>query len=215
MVFTAHHNYKKWQKELNVSFTYFPFAIDNKVFNDYGMEKKYDFGFSGSLHKKWTDIRGRVKSKLFHFPKLIKSNDQRSNKFLKRPPFREKNIFWNEDPFNNYFGKKYSKLLNSSKVWLCTTSAINLVGTRFYEIMASKCLLFCNRSEAYNGLFNDGEHCIMFDDDLNDFVEKLNFYLDNKKEREMIINNAYEHVMKNHTWSNRIDLFTKTVTDIL
>ena len=29
------------------------------------------------------------------------------------------------------------------------------------------------------------------------------------------INNAYKHVMENHTWSNRIDLFTKTVTDIL
>ena len=100
-------------------------------------------------------------------------------------------------------------------MWLSTPSAIDLIGTRFYEIMASKCLLFCNRSEAYNGLFNDGEHCIMFDDDLNDFVEKLNFYLDNKKEREMIINNAYNHVMKNHTWVNRVDLFTKTVRNIL
>ena len=36
------------------------------------MSKIYDFGFSGSLHKKWTDIRGRVKSKLFYFPKLKK-----------------------------------------------------------------------------------------------------------------------------------------------
>tara|TARA_B100002052_G_C15853957_1_gene586515 strand:- start:475 stop:1407 length:933 start_codon:yes stop_codon:yes gene_type:complete len=215
MVFTAHHNYRKWEKKINVRFNYFPFAIDNKNFNDHRMSKIYDFGFSGSLHKKWTDIRGRVKSKLFYFPKLIKSIDQNSNKLIKRSLLRDKNIFWNEEPFNNYYGKKYSMLLNSSKIWLCTTSAIDLVGTRFYEIMASKSLLFCNRSEAYNSLFIDGEHCIMFENDLTDFEEKLSFYIHHAKEREVIVNNAYEHVMKNHTWSNRIDLFTKAISKIL
>ena len=215
MVFTAHHNYKLWEQELNVPFTHLPFAVDEKVFNDYAMKKKYDFGFSGSLHKHWIDHRERIKSKLFYFPKFIKNFDTKSSTLFKKPSFRRKNIFWNENPFNAYHGKKYSKLINSSKIWLCTTSAIDLVGPRFYEIMASKSLLFSNRSEVYNGLFKNEEHCILYDNNLDDFLDKLNFFIKNEKQRKTIINNAYEHVMENHTWSNRIDLFTKTVTDIL
>ena len=44
IVFTVHHNYLTWQKELGVRFVQLPFAIDQKLFRDYGEKKKYDLG---------------------------------------------------------------------------------------------------------------------------------------------------------------------------
>ena len=110
-------------------------------------------------------------------------------------------------------GREYARLLNRSKIWLSTPSALDLVGTRFYEIMASKTLLFCNRSDAYDGLFEDKAHCVMFDPDLSDFDDRLFYYLDHEDERLAIVEAAHAHVLKHHTWDRRIEQFTDTVRE--
>ena len=207
MVFTVHHHYHQWQRRLRneSKFVHFPFAIDPKLFNDYGKQKHYDLGFSGRLHKQYSDIRSRIKNHLFlMWP-------------IKRKKYWRNKIFWSEGRafLRLPHGRSYAELVNKSKIWLSTPSAINIVGTRFYEIMASKSLLFCNRHNAYKGLFEDGQHCIMFDPDLNDFDEKLFYYLDHEDKRFEIVNRAYNHVMKNHTWEKRVEQFTQSIEELL
>ena len=206
LVFTVHHHYDHWASQTGVRFVHFPFAVDETMFKDYGERKRYDFGFSGRLHDQWTDIRVRIKDRIF------------LKRPVKRPQYWRTRIFWSEGRIPKLrlpTGEAYVRLINRSRVWLSSPSAIEIVGTRFYEIMATKTLLFCNRSPAYSGLFEDNVHCVMFDSDLRDFDERLLYYLEHDGEREAIVRAGYQHVLDNHTWDRRIEQFTESVREIL
>ena len=223
LVFTTHHHYRNWQSQTGIPFVHFPFAVNPMLFNDYAERKKYELGYSGELHKKWTDTRVRVKDHLFvQWP-------------IKNPRYWRAKLFWHDSSvtlkglyrfrggyrlgeilgLNFPRGEDYARIINSAKIWLSTPSAIDLVGTRFYEIMASKTLLFCNKSDAYKGLFEDGVHCVMFDPNLSDFDDKLFYYLRNDAEREEIVERGYEYVIHNHTWDRRIEQFSSEVERIM
>ncbi len=198
-VFTVHHDYQKWNKECpNAKFHKIPFAFNPQIFRDYQQEKALDVGFTGNLFNKGPYIGSSIMGKNF--------NNVRERIFneLKKEALNKHSIFFGGGVYLR--GEEYGKKINSSKVWICTPSAIDLVGTRFYEIMGCNTLLFCkNLDGIYEGLFEDGKHYVGFSDDLSDFEEKLNYYLNNDREREMIALNGHRHAMKFHTWKNRVD----------
>ena len=205
MVFTVHHHYRQWQEQTGVPFVHFPFAVAPEMFNDYSERKRYALGFSGALHGNWNDTRARIKKHIFlRWP-------------IKAPRYWRTKLFWAEGGrlpgFRLPRGEEYARLINRSKMWLSTPSAVELVGTRFYEIMAAKTLLFCSRSTAYHGLFEDKTHCVMFDPNLSDFDELFFHYLKREDERQAIVDAAYAHVLDNHTWERRIEQFTDTVKE--
>jgi len=200
--FTVHHLYKEWEKKTGLRFEQLPFAADHNIFKDYNQDKKYDFGFTGSLHNyKNNDSKmGKFKEDMMG----DKFNNIRE-RFLRH--LASSNISENINIFHSYkfyYGAEYSKLINSSKIWFCTPSAIEIVGTRFFEIMASKSLLLCPESDVYEGIFDTAKHCVTFNPDLSDVKEKILHFSKNKEKREEIIESAYEHFLKNHTWSHRI-----------
>lgn len=199
LVCTAHHHFEQWQAQVGVPFVRFPFAVEPALFRDYGAVKRYDLGFSGALHEQWTDVRVRIRDHLFlRHP-------------LRAPRYWGTRIFWPGRWRRRPRGEFYARLISRSRMWLSTPSAIDLVGTRFYEIMASRTLLFCSRSDAYAGLFEDEEHCVMFEPDLSNFDDKLFHYLEHDDEREAIVERAYRHVLRLHTWERRIEEFTRAV----
>jgi hypothetical protein len=199
LVFSAYHDCAKWEDIINRKVIYFPFAVDTSIFKQYYEPLRYDFGFSGSLHSKWISSRTRIKDELFFWKRIPRI------KYIKYK------IFWEEWGNKIPVGVEYARLLNSSKMWISTPSAIGLVGTRFYEILASKTLLFCVNSKFYGTLFSDKLHCVMFEPDLSDFHEKLSYYISEDDERNKIIENGYQHVIKNHTWQNRVQEFNSEI----
>lgn len=221
-VVTVHPNYNKWEKLINTKFFKLPFGISLDRFCDLGLNRKYDFGFSGGLHQSHNDYRFLVKKKLFN-PKKIR---QKSNKGLpslfKKNPFKSEyskyNFFWAEWGARNYNlrsllpkGKNYVYLLNKCKVFLNTPSAIGIINTRFYELMATKTLIFCPFSNQYGDLLNDMENCIMFKDDMSDFDIKFRLSIDNEELRERIVDRANKDV-KRHSYDSRItDLTEKLI----
>ena len=205
-VFTVHHHYSHWQEQVGVPFVHFPFAVNPQLFKDFGEKKSYALGFSGLLQLRHSDVRTRIKKKLFlQWP-------------IKSPRYWRIRLFWWDGrrlPLINRDMNDYARLLNRSKLWLSTPSPAELVGTRYYEIMASKTLLFCSRSAAYEGLFEDKIHCVMFDPDLRNFDDMLFYYIKHDDERQGIIEAGYHHVLENHTWERRIAQFTDEVKTIL
>jgi spore maturation protein CgeB len=215
-VFTVHHNWAKWQGEIAVRFVHFPFAVDPDLFHDYGEAKRYDLGFSGNLHVRWTDLRRRLKDRIFWKEfRLRLGNRTIWLTRIRRPHFMGRRIYWGEWGLGSKTGEDYARLINSSLIWLNTTSAIDIVGPRFFEAMAAKSLLLCNRSPAYEGLFNEGEHCAMFEPDLSDFEGKVDHFLGSAEEREEIVARAHEHVLRHHTWDVRVEQFTAVAEEIL
>lgn len=195
-VFTPHHLYKEWEKKTNSKFFKLPFAANSSIFKDYSSEKKYDIGFTGNLFNN-TYYKSGIMGEHFNNIRERISNE------LEKDCYKDISMYLNGGEYVK--GEHYGKLINSSKIWLCTPSAIELIGPRFYEIMGSCSLLFCRESFAYNEIFKAGEHCVTFKDDLSDFKEKLFYYLNNDEERIKITNQAREHFINNHTWEHRVD----------
>ena len=95
-----------------------------------------------------------------------------------------------------------------SRVYLNSLSPGGLVGTRFFENMASKALVFCEESDNVKRIFP--QNCyISFKSDLSDFEDKFQIALSDSYERTKIVNNAYELAITNHSWENRV----KDITD--
>ena len=115
-------------------------------------------------------------------------------------------------------------------MWLSTTGPVDIVGTRYYEVMATNTtMLLCNKSktywsfndegtrqdrevDVYDGLFEEGKHYVGFEN-YDEFMEKLRHYKENEDERQQIINQAYDHVLANHTWAHRAQKFLGTCSE--
>lgn len=224
LIFTHHHYADKWDQEYEPEFIFWPFAVNSDRFHDYGEERKYDFAFSGILRNPdpdvpQTNLRQRVQDELFHTVGELKIK-------LKQQ-YADYDIFWRARPTSKYLAKvnailhherrlpddEYKRLYNRSKLSLNTLSPIQLVGTRYYEAMASKSLVFCQSSHIYSeyNLFEPGKHCITFSNDMSDFEELFKYMLRNDEERAEIAARGHRHVMNNHTWDHRIETFTEIV----
>jgi len=222
IVFTHHHNVNYFMSRTGVRFIFWPFAVNHRCFEHISQDKEYDIFFSGILRnpnfpQTQSNIRVRIQNKLFYSPGGVR--------LFIRPKYREYKIFWRvytgsklERLLRRYLFNerrlpkmKYFEILSKSKICINTLSPLDLISTRYYESMAARCLVFCQKSPIYGNLFKDGKHCVMFDDDLSDFEEKLLWCLENDEKRKIIVENAYQHVLKNHTWEIRIKQFTEEV----
>ena len=187
--FTA---YYAIEKLLPLKFQRLSFATSiNEFINNFDGKYIYDIGFTGIIrHEQDNNIRRRI------INLLNKQTDI--------------TVYYRENtglPLD-----KYKQLTQQTKIWLCTTGPADLVGTRYFEIMAMRrSLVLCNnKKHVYDNIFEDKVHCVMFNDEL-DFIEKLRYYLINDNERKKIIDNAYFHVIKNHDWSNRAQQIIKCI----
>ena len=52
----------------------------------------------------------------------------------------------------------------------------------------------------YEGMFIDGDNCIMYENNLNNLTDKIDYYLKHDEERNRIINNAYLFAKNKYTW---------------
>ena len=207
LVFTVHHHHYTWQNLFGTRVERMLFAANEEIFKDHKQIKEYDFGFSGNLFNSGayseTDIMGPNFNNIRHRIAQIIHSDRDIDKLEK---------FWR--PGQYITGPEYSRIMNKSKLWISTPSAIDIVGTRFFEVLGSKSLLFCKKSSAYEGIFKDGENCVMFEGDLSDFKEKLLYYIDKSNERNDIIEKGYDLFINNHTWKHRVDLFLNKVKEL-
>ena len=169
-----------------------PFVASEKDFHPRNVDKIYDIGFSGTMRLitpagkvegPTRDIRDRIYEKFKH---------------------KSYNLFWNAHNASSdriASVEEYATKINQSKMWLATTGPTEDISPRFFEVMLSKTLLFCNNMPyEYEGMFIDGENCVMYDNDLSNFYEKIDYYLNNESERNKIIESAYDKAINLYTW---------------
>jgi spore maturation protein CgeB len=66
----------------------------------------------------------------------------------------------------------------------------------------------------YEGVFVDGVNCVMFENDLSDLNEKINYYLSNEEERNKIIETAYHTAVNNYTWKHTAEKLLKEIEEL-
>lgn len=79
------------------------------------------------------------------------------------------------------------------------------INMRCFEVMGTGSFLLTDRISYIEELFEDKKHLVLYDG-LDDMIEKANYYLKHEDERNAIAQTGYEHVMKNHTMQNRMDV---------
>jgi len=187
---TVHHDTEYYKEYTGFPFHRIMWSANQNQFKNYGGEYKHDLFFSGVTRPEQTEnLRERVLSNLNRLSKYKLFVNIRSHK-------------------NNYTGTifsddEYSKHLSSSKICFITTGPADLVGTRYFEVMAAnRSLILCNRMsmDVYEDIIIDGYNCAMFSDE-DEFFEKAIYYLKTEDERMKIVNNAYTHFKTTQTWN--------------
>ncbi len=197
--------YTEIEKATGIKTKRFCFAADPKIFKPLKPSVidtvDYDIGFSGALHNSEHYVNGAFES-----TKDIRS---RIHTLLQKVTPSQKRIryFWTGsdsiEPRIKDYGD-YVLKINKSMIWLATEAAFGDITPRFYEVIMCKGLLFCNTiPDSYKDIFQDGINCVMFSNDLSDFMDKLRDYLKNWDISYRIIKRAYKDFSKNHTWKNR------------
>lgn len=200
-VFSVHHETSLYQRICGIPFTRIMWSANKNIFKKYDDEYKYDFFFSGVIRQEQTNnLREKIYDKL---------EELSAYNLLVRVAFFKNNSLHGK--LYSFKNNEYAKTINHSKIVLTTTGPADLVGTRFFEIMASnKALIMCNRmpQNVYENIVIDKMNCVMFDDE-HDFVNKCKYYLEHEAERLKIVNKAYEYFLEKHTWEHKIHHLTK------
>lgn len=86
----------------------------------------------------------------------------------------------------------------------------NDVNMRCFEVTGSGGFLLTNRINSLDELFVDGKEIVMYDS-LDDMVDKAKYYLAHDEEREAIAKAGYERSMKDHRFSQRVDVILNDI----
>ena len=197
LILTPHYQFEKFSEMACLPAKLFPFGFDPAIFHPRNFKKKYDIGFSGALHgaKHYPDGAFKNKNIRSKIHDLLKSID-------------ELNFFWNStdvlETARIHNNIEYAKTINSSKIWIATQAAYGDITPRYFEVMGSGNLLFCEENPSeYNNILRNDINCIEFKNSLQDFVKKLNDILKNQDKLMQIAKQACIEAHAKHTWDNR------------
>ena len=108
-------------------------------------------------------------------------------------------------------GDDMVKSINSYKIHF-NRNLSDDINFRTFETLGCKTLLITNHTPGLEKLFTIGENIVVYENE-KDLIDKINFYLKNNKEREVMIQKGYDHVKKNHTYYNRAEQLINIVKD--
>ncbi|KAL1500451.1 hypothetical protein AB1Y20_013108 [Prymnesium parvum] len=208
---TKHHEFTR---RSGVPHHWFPFGVNVEKFSRFRgkFTQSFDVGFTGASGADKYPSREAVLREL----KMMNINLY-SGTWSQTSLNRADNRSWQAGTHDEYVRR-----LADSKMWVSTTGPDLLVGTRYFEVMASgTTLLLCNRPNSslsgshqvsgsrwvYDGLFEENEHVAMFGS-LSELRAKVNYFLQNEEERRRIVRNALALVESRHSWDARARFIT-------
>jgi len=208
LILTPHSQFETFSEMSGVPAKLFPYGFDPSIFKPRSLEKKYEVGFSGALHAANLYPDGAFKNKNIR----SKIHDLLEN-------IKNINYFWKSTDVSEtakiHDNIEYAETINSSKIWIATQAAFGDITPRYFEIMGSGSLLFCEKSPIeYNKVFQNGYNCIEFKNSLDNFVEVLTKYLNLPDEIQKISQQGIEDAQLHHTWDHRARQLNRLLSDL-
>lgn len=184
--FTVLGREEEFSEKSKTEFFRVNFAVNPKIYKTRKSNYKYDISFSGVIREEQdNNVRLRVMNELF----------QDSYWYSKKIIFSS---------HMNNSQKDYARHLSQSKVTFSSTGPADIIGTRYFEVMATnKSVLLCNyKDNIYNDIFTDKVNCLMFEHPSEIKKLFLEFVIPDET-RTKILSNAYKNIVENHTWDHR------------
>ena len=122
--------------------------------------------------------------------------------FLKKSPISHSNLVFEDAEFDKFY-KSYFESLKKPKIYFKCISSRNFdaIGTKTAQILLEG---------KYNNLLKPNIHYFSLKKDYSNFDEIVEL-VKNEKEVKKIAENAYDHVISNHLYENRIDNILKNI----
>jgi len=197
LILTPHSQFENFSRIANIPTKLFPYGFDPSIFKPRNLEKKYDIGFSGALHAGNLYPEGAFKNKNIR----SKIHDLLKN-------INKINYFWKSSDLLEtariHDNIEYAKTINQSQIWIATQAAYGDITPRYFEIMGSGALLFCEKCPVeYGHYFQGGSNCIEFNNSLDNFEEILIKQLNSPCSIKKICEQSIEDAHHYHTWDQR------------
>lgn len=166
-----------------------PHFVNTEIFTDYGLCKRNDILLMGAISHHYP-LRQKMR---FYF--------RRRKGFVYRPHPGYSNI-----GARSYFGEKYAREINRSKIFITDDSILHYPLIKYYEVLACNTLLLAPTNKEIEDLgFIPGVHFVDIDE--NNFAEKVDYYLEHEKERLKIAEAGYKMVHSRHSTFHRVRQF--------
>lgn len=113
-----------------------------------------------------------------------------------------------------FIGKDHARHLKKGKI-IVQNSKYKEITRRVFEGMMANRLVIADRPDPaaqMDLIFTENEHIVYFDN-VDECVDKINYYIANEKERERISNNGYQKVSKYHTTTSRIQKLLQIISN--
>ncbi len=81
---------------------------------------------------------------------------------------------------------------------------------RNFEIPGCRGFLLTNDADNLKDYYKNGKEIVIYSN-IDDLIKKINYYLVNNKEREIIANNGYQRTLTEHTYEKRFNEIFKTI----
>lgn len=175
-------------------------SIDPTIFKDYGLEKKYDTSFFGEFKA------GAYTDRKKYCEAIVKWKKYKYKFGGRDCPGAEDVGFV---PVNDV-----AKIYNQTKICFVNPSMRQFLLSRYFEVPACKAMLLCQNTLGLQDAFEKDKHYIMFEN-LGDFREKLDYYLEHDDERQKITDAGHKHVMSYHTHEIRAKQFVEMIKKYL
>lgn len=216
VILTHHHDLQALAPQrIESSIEWVPFAANPELFTPGSGSRHTALNFSGILRnpsfpETQSDDREIVQNLLFNtYKNLIVG---------RKKPFRPFQVYWSAvtgnwpvDMWNRIYlrntvqsGQNYAQRLANSRMTLNTLSPLGLVGTRYFETAMSKSLILTPKTSNLQGLFGE-EHVVRFELSESSLISAFEFAVSDSNEKNSIVESAFSHAQKHHTWHVRTE----------
>ena len=184
-----------------IEFVAHPRCVEETCFKDYELEKEFDVITLGTMNNFYSFRRHMHKS-------LSKSHKEMGIKY-KNYPHCGVNF-----KHNTFVRDEYAKAINKSKILVSCGGRYHLAFNKIFEAMGCGTLYVGEKPYGEKELnLKDGFNYVAVNS--NNFLEKIQYYLNNDEERKRIVFNAKKTFKENHTIDARAKEFVKRLENIL
>lgn len=214
IVASHHHDVEKFATNTGGAPHFMPFAVAKNRFSDPAAPKDLDLTFTGILQNptypsKQTDFRLRAQSAIFR--------TVHSFPVVRRNTFKDFRIRWH--PFfgdrRDWLGRlarrprlaeeEYWALMSRSKTVLNGLSPLGLVGTRYFETLASHAIPVAESSAVYDHIPGLGKFLLPVEANTGALHELLGWVNENPYQMQDMANRGATEVWNRHTWEVRVE----------
>lgn len=176
-------------------------------------EKIMDIFFSGAINPQWYPFRNIMHQKL-QFETGITSSfsgicgNSQKQRILQTYSDRQEQINAYDEQMLVFANK-----IRASKIFILDGSIFNIPVKKYFEGMSCGALVLAPLPIDADLLgFEDGLNMVVIDE--TNFMEKLRYYLEHEKERNHIVENAYQLYQERYTCRKSVEIFMKKINQI-